>query len=121
MKNIPKALLPKPEWRERETRRREERGEGRSGGKSSSTCMQWCNDTWSMLRALQPKDKDKRQAEGIGTAHSARVSYTSAFASWSTGWRALQQRENTTLHTHRTGSRPLNQHTAYRHMYNTTV
>lgn len=49
--------------------------------------------------------KDKREGRGLrmGT-QSAIVSYTSAFASWSTGWRALQQRkENTTrykyLHT----------------------
>lgn len=30
-------------------------------------------------------------------AHSVRVSYTSAFVSWSTGRGALQQRENSTL------------------------
>lgn len=44
--------------------------------------------------------KHKGRVEGIemGT-QSAVVSYTSAFASWSTGWRALQQRkENTTCY-----------------------
>ena len=73
-------------------------------------------------RALQPKARGETQAEGIGTAHSVGVSYTSAFASWSTGRRALQQRENTTLHILiGQAPGPLYQHIAYRHMYNTIV
>lgn len=73
MKNIPKALWPKLKWKEKEKHREE-----RSGGKSSSTCMQWLNDTGHMAhgtcsRALQPKARNKRQAGGTRIAHSVGV------------------------------------------------
>lgn len=119
MKNIPKALLLKPEWRERKTRRREERrGEAaRAAAHACSGAM--THGACSGLCSQRPRTRDRQKALG---QHTVRESLTRLplLAGVQDGERFNRERTPRYILIGQAPG-PLNQHITYRHVYNTIV
>lgn len=75
MKNIPKALLPKPKWRTRESHREGRGRQPRRGSRSSSTCRRGAMTHGACSRALQPKAGAEHRQKALGE-HTVRESLT---------------------------------------------